>query len=158
ERALRLVPCVYLVTEDGNPSVNDADPRLRPLGGFADAAAALPGLAASDRLVAVGVRVVRVLRDLGDELDSHTVAREREFRTRLEKLEASRIAEPESYIAAVVARARQETIETGHQWIAEAIAELAAAIERLGVQWTEQLDAATSLAELRAAAALVDRE
>jgi hypothetical protein len=156
EAVLTVVPHLFAVGTAGRAA--GGDPRVLPLGAFAEVAPELVRLATIERSLAVGGRAVAVLSSGCVAIDDAIAAAEAGFRKRIDQLEARRVASPDDYTAAVLAAVRQTVIEHVHRGIQRALDELDAAIARCGAAWSARLGEATSTDGLRTVAAQLDEE
>jgi hypothetical protein len=156
ETVLAIVPHVFAIA--GEPSAPaGGDARVRRL-----AAAAAPGqlvqVATIERALAVGRRAVAALADGSAALDAAITRTETGFRARLDRLEALRIASPDDWVAAALARIGPSLVTAVQQLLRRALDQLDAAIAELGAAWLTQLAAAGATDALRAAAARIDEQ
>jgi hypothetical protein len=155
ETVLSVVPHLFAV---GGELAAGGDPRVRRLDSFAAATAALIQIAMIERALAVGTRAAAALAQGSAALDAAITRAETEFRARLDRLEALRIASPDDHVAAALARARPSVVAHGHRLIRGALDQLDHAITELGAAWSARLGEASSADALRAAAAQIDEE
>lgn len=155
ETVLRIVPHVFAV---GGAVAAGGDPRVRRLDSTAAAAAALVRIATIERALAVGARAVAALDAGSAALDAAITGAETEFRARLDRLEALRIANPDDHVAAALARIRPAVVAHTHRLLRAALDQLDQAVTELGAAWAARLAAAGSADALRTAAAQIDEE
>jgi hypothetical protein len=156
ETVLTIVPHLFAVGAAALPA--GCDPSVRLLGGFDAAAPALASLAMIERAYAAGQRASAVLSSACTTLDRIVSDAEAGFRTRIQRLEAMRIASPDDYTAAALAQVRSAVVEHAHHRIRRALDQLDEAIEHHGNDWAARLRAAASVDALRTAAARLDQE
>lgn len=156
ETVMTIVPHLFVVGAAALPA--GCDPRARLLGGFEAVAPELTRIATIERALAAGRRASAVLWSGYALLDRMVSDAESGFRVRVVRLEGTRIASPDDYTAAALARVRQAVVEHAHHGIRRALAQLDAAIDRFGADWSARLRDAASVDALRAAAAQLDEE
>ena len=151
---LTIVPHVFAV---GGGERTERDPRVRRLAS-ADAPAALVQLATVERALAVGERAVAALAAGSAALDAAITRAETEFRARLDRLEALRIASPDDHVATALAQIRPAVVTAVQQLLRRALDRFEAAIAELGAAWSARLGDASTTEALRTAAAQIDEE
>ena len=156
EAMLTIVPHLFVVGAAALPA--GCEPRVRLFGSFTAAAPELTRLALIERALAVGRRAIAVLASARAALDGVIDGAESGFRARIERLEALHIPGADDYTTAALARIRQTVVEHTHRLIRRALDQLDRAIERSGAEWSARLREATSIDELRTAAAQLDEE
>jgi len=154
ETVLTVVPHLFAVG-GGEPAAG-SDPRVRRLASFAAAAAGLVELATIERALAVGAHAAAALASGSAALDAAITHGETEFRARLDRLEALRIASPDDHVAAALAGVRPPLVEHARRLLREALDALDRAVTELGAAWAAGLGDASSAEALRAAAARID--
>ena len=134
----------------------DRDLELRPLGGFAQAVAALPVLLESERALALGRRARYRIVVGADTLERAIERAEAGFRARLERLEALRMTSRDPFIAAQLDRMRVLVTERIHMTLEQATVHLGMEVERLGSAWARAISEADSSDGLKNAASAID--
>ncbi|HEY0482457.1 MAG TPA: hypothetical protein VGD37_33280 [Kofleriaceae bacterium] len=153
---LCVVPHLFAV--GGGELAAGTDPRVRRLASFAAAAEAMVQLATIERALAVGAHAVASLAAGSAALDAAITRAEIEFRARIDRLEALRIASPDDHIAAALARIRPAVVEHVRRLLRGALDQLDDAVTALGATWAARLGEASSADALRTAATRINDE
>ncbi len=136
----------------------DRDASARRLGGFAQAAAALPVLLESERALALGRRARHRIVVGADTLEKAIERAEAGFRARIERLEALRMTQRAPFIQAQLDRMRPLVTERIHMTLEQAQVHLGMEVERLGSQWARAVSEAGSGDGLRTSANQIDAD
>jgi hypothetical protein len=130
--------------------------RPRNLGDFAQAAGSLPTLIATERALALARRARERIAAGAAAIDEAIERAEGGFATRIERLEAMRLADRDGFMAAQLDRVRPLVTERVHMTIEQATVHLGMEVERLGSEWSAAIAQAESSDDLRAAASRID--
>lgn len=155
ETVLEVVPHLFTL---GDEAAGERDPRVRRLAGFAAAAEQLIAIATIERVLAVGHRAVAALATGSAVLDAAISHAENEFRSRIDRLEALRVGDPDARVADGLARIRPALVGQVKQLLRRSLDLFDSAIAELGEAWTARIAEASSTDALRAAAAQIDED